>query len=191
VGYAAFEGCKSLTSITIPESVIEIGANAFSDCKELTSINIPDGVTNIGAFAFSGCSSLCYINIPINVSCIGVAAFIKSGIYTNKLYWYASALCIDNCLIKVDSHLVGDYTIKSNTRLIADYAFADCSALTAITIPESVTCIGDQIFIGCKSLTAILYAGTKEQWAKIQLHNRWNSSCSIQVVRCIDGEISL
>lgn len=58
----AFEGCSSLTGITIPESVTGIGNYAFR-FSGLTSITIPKGVTSIGASAFQGCGSLTDITI--------------------------------------------------------------------------------------------------------------------------------
>jgi hypothetical protein len=71
----AFEGCSSLTSITIPESVTEIGEHAFEGCSSLTSITIPESVTVIGESAFAGCSSLTSITIPKRVTVIGGYAF--------------------------------------------------------------------------------------------------------------------
>ena len=59
---AAFSGCSSLTSITIPNSVTSIGSNAFYDCSNLISITIPNSVTSIERSAFSGCSSLKEVN---------------------------------------------------------------------------------------------------------------------------------
>jgi hypothetical protein len=47
IGGAAFGGCKSLTSITIPSSVTNIGEFAFSGCENLTSITLPAHITNI------------------------------------------------------------------------------------------------------------------------------------------------
>ncbi len=54
----AFFNCKGLTSITISNSVSNIGVGAFKNCNSLTSITIPDSVTTIGDSAFEGCSGL-------------------------------------------------------------------------------------------------------------------------------------
>ena len=55
---AAFSGCTSLTSISIPNSVTSIDSNAFRDCSGLTSLTIGNNVTNIGNSAFFGCGGL-------------------------------------------------------------------------------------------------------------------------------------
>ncbi len=79
VGYAAFAGCKNLTSIIIPESVTSIGYEAFSHCTSLTSINIPESVTSISSLAFFYCTSLKSITIPNNVNSIEEGAFADLG----------------------------------------------------------------------------------------------------------------
>ena len=74
---SAFNGCKNLISITIPDSVTTIGDGAFSWCSSLTSVRIPDSVTTIGAYAFFGCESLTSVTIPDSVKAIGDKAFSK------------------------------------------------------------------------------------------------------------------
>ncbi len=64
----AFEGCKSLVSVTIPDSVTSIGSYAFYDCRSLESITIPESVTSIGDAAFADCGSLIDIYI-LNKNC--------------------------------------------------------------------------------------------------------------------------
>lgn len=88
---------KTITSITLPESITEIGELAFSECQSLRSINIPNGVTEIktqafermaiekivlpsglktiGDFAFFECKSLRSVVVPEGVAFIGYEAF--------------------------------------------------------------------------------------------------------------------
>ena len=51
----AFQGCKKLNSVTIPNSVTSIEERAFQFCSGLTSVTIPNSVTSIGWEAFSFC----------------------------------------------------------------------------------------------------------------------------------------
>jgi hypothetical protein len=71
----AFVGFIAVRSVTIPNSVIEIGKEAFRDCTSLESVTIPDSVTSIGNFAFQGCTNLTSITIPSSVTSIGAYAF--------------------------------------------------------------------------------------------------------------------
>ena len=80
----AFEGCISLTSVTIPDSVTTIEGSAFSGCSSLTSITIPDSVTSIVGSAFSGCSGLTSVTIGSGVTRIGEEAF-ETGSSTKNL----------------------------------------------------------------------------------------------------------
>ena len=75
IGDSAFFDCKSLQSVTIPNSVTRIGDEAFRGCSSLQSVTIPDSVTSIGDEAFWGCSSLQSVTIPDSVTCIGNFAF--------------------------------------------------------------------------------------------------------------------
>ena len=121
---------SSLTSITIPNSVTEIGGSAFEGCSGLTSITIPNSVTSIGSSAFYRCSSLTSITIPNSVTSIGYEAFRE---------------CSGLTFI----------TIPSSVTSIGDGAFEGCRGLTSITIPNSVTEIGGYAFYRCSSLTSM------------------------------------
>ena len=73
IGYIAFRGNSTLTSITIPDGVTTIESYAFYDCKSLTNVIIPEGVTYIGNRAFSICTSLKSVSLPASLTECGDA----------------------------------------------------------------------------------------------------------------------
>ena len=77
IGRCAFNVCRSLVLDTLPDSVTSIGAWAFYYCETLQSFNIPDSVTSIAEYAFSRCFSLQSITIPDSVKRIGAMLFYE------------------------------------------------------------------------------------------------------------------
>ena len=71
----AFQSCVSLTSVTIPNSIIDIGDGAFDDCRGLTSVTIGNSVEGIGTGSFYNCDNLTSVTIPDSVTDIGESAF--------------------------------------------------------------------------------------------------------------------
>lgn len=75
LGDLAFNGCSGLTSVIISNGMTCISNNAFSSCSSLTSITIPDGVTSIEINALGSCTSLSFITIPSSITYIADHAF--------------------------------------------------------------------------------------------------------------------
>lgn len=62
IGAHAFDGCKKLEYVSLPESVSEIGTSAFDGCTSLSGVMIEGtGAFTIKDHAFDGCTSLRFI----------------------------------------------------------------------------------------------------------------------------------
>ena len=123
IGDDAFYECRSVTNVTIPNSVTKIGLNAFAWCC-FTSITIPNSVTEIGIMAFYCCASLTDITIPNSVTEIGISTFYGCSSLTSV-------------------------TLPNSITMISATMFQECSNLTNVTIPNSITMIGDYAFRYC------------------------------------------
>ncbi len=75
IGESAFEDCKKLKTVNIPENQTELPALAFKNCVSVASVTIPEGIQTIGESAFEGCTSLTAVILPDNVTKIGIRAF--------------------------------------------------------------------------------------------------------------------
>ena len=70
-----FKEVTGITSISISNSITDIGAHALDGCTGLTEVVIPNNVTSLGAYAFGGCTGLTGIAILEGMASIGFQAF--------------------------------------------------------------------------------------------------------------------
>ena len=165
IGCFAFDTCKQLASVVIPDSVKTIGQCAFVRCQALQSITIPESVTSIGTAAFWWCTSLETIDIPNSIITIEKMTF---GVCTK----------------------LKSVTLPKDLKSIGFRSFTS-SGLESITIPESVKTIEGQAFHHCETLENICFAGTIEQWQQIELGDLWSWGVPAKVVCCSDANVCL
>lgn len=160
IGTDAFLGLN-ITSVTIPANVTEIGSNAFADCTNLTSVNYAGDWSNLtiqsGNPAVQDAANeqlFDFAFTPDNTAVIvirykGTAADVTIP----SRYKGKPVTMIDHAAFHDSA--VTSVTIPDSVTAIPDYAFGFCSQLTNISIPNSVTFIGFSAFNSCTSLKSI------------------------------------
>lgn len=150
IGDHAFIACENLRSITIPNSVISIGDRAF-EYSGLISATIPGSVTSIGYRAFAKCSDLTSVTIPGGAMKAGEQDLTDSenDMVKGKSYGKARSARVRKGLgseVFAECFNLMSVTIGDGATFIGDAMFSTCPKLTSITIPNSVTSIGSDAF---------------------------------------------
>ena len=154
IGSNAFYNSHSLADITIPNTVTSIGTNAFNGCISLTSLTIPNSVTSLGSSVLSSCANLKSITIPfVGKSRTATGNDAKFGyIFGTSPFQLGNSRSTDqNGIIYYLPVNLKTVVITDGTNIPQD-AFYNCTYLTTITIPNSVTSIGSNAFYNCTYL---------------------------------------
>ncbi|MCL2087739.1 MAG: leucine-rich repeat protein [Oscillospiraceae bacterium] len=203
IGTNAFMGCTQLTSIELPENLQFIRNGAFNN-SGLVSITIPESVTDIGVLssngsalnAFASTNSLTSMTfkgeqppsgvVGIGASTSRVRIFVPHGasaayrsnagfsgtnnyniheideqgegwfIDTNGLLVIRTVAGMNDWAANTTHRgLVKNILLENAVTSIADNAFADCVNLTSVSLPNHVTTIGDNAFENCTALTSV------------------------------------
>ena len=150
----AFAECKILTSLQLPDNLLEIEFRAFGDCASLTEVELPDGIARLNGDTFIGCSNLTRIQLPARLEHIGSRAF-----YT--CYKLSEILIPDGVTIIEGDTFVGCKELKKivlpkGLTSIERWTFSGCEMLEEIILPEGITSIDNYAFDGCSRLKSIV-----------------------------------
>lgn len=153
IGERAFDEC-SMTSVTIPSTIISIGTYAFSYCRGLTEIVLPDNLTYLGNRVFMCCNNLTTINIPQGITSIYEHTFYACGF---------TSLIIPSHITRIEtyafyySHKLTDVKFEDNSQLeyLGQGAFGECDILESVELPSSLKTIDKGAFYKCVKLNNI------------------------------------
>ncbi len=195
-----FDGCHKLASIKIPESVNIIGTDAFAgttwyksqpnglvylgnvvyaykgEMPANTHLTIKDGTLGIACSAFINQPNLTFVDIPNSVTAIG-------GITDNS----GMSRGYRGLAIAYDGAFAGctgltSVELPENLTIIGCYTFSNCTGLSALSIPKSVTSIGNSAFYGCEDLKVLTCkAGTPPTCGDYALLGINKSVCKLYV----------
>lgn len=166
IGEDAFQDNTTITSVTIPDSVTEIGANAFAGCTNLTSVTYGGDWSNLtiqsgnpaveDAAKDAANEQLFDFEFILNNTAVVVIRYkgTAADVTIPSRYKGKPVTMIDHAAFHNNS-AVTSVTIPDSVTAIPDDAFGFCSQLTNISIPNSVTFIGFSAFNSCTSLKSI------------------------------------
>ena len=166
IGEDAFQDNTTITSVTIPDSVTEIGSNAFAGCTNLTSVHYAGDWSNLtiqsgnpaveDAAKDAANEQLFDFEFILNNTAVIVIRYkgTAADVTIPSRYKGIPVTAIDHAAFHNNS-AVTSVTIPDSVTSIPDDAFGFCSQLTNISIPNSVTFIGFSAFNSCTSLKSI------------------------------------
>ena len=177
-----FDGCSSLTKVTIPEGIKAIPKHAFRYLTTLKEVVLSEGVTSIGVYAFDGCSGLKTINLAEGITTIPDYAFqnctslgevvLPTTVVSIGSYAYYNCIGLRTITMNKQLKSIGSYAfygcdgvlslvLNEGLETISRNSFSNCDNLKTVEIPSSVTSFGENVFDGCTKLTIYCYSGTQ------------------------------
>ena len=161
IGEDALKDNTTITSVTIPDSVTEIGSNAFADCTNLTSVTYGGDWSNLTiqsgnpAVQDAANEQLFDFEFILNNTAVVVISYngAAADVTIPSRYQGKPVTTIGHAAFF--NSAVTSVTIPDSVTSISDEAFINCPKLTNISIPNSVTYIGFSAFSSCTSLKSI------------------------------------
>lgn len=179
---SAFEGCAKLTKINIPGNVKSVVCYAFKQCAGITSVIFNEGLEHIDEFAFYQCAALEGIKIPASVEEIGRSAFADCPsigsvfVAGNEHYFETGGAIVEYATKKVifgykNARINGMGPEMYRIDIIGESAFAGCTELKKMVLPETVKIIGHYAFGGCEKLSDIYIPDSVESIDNYAFYN--------------------
>lgn len=162
IGESAFCESRYTGSLTIPDSVVEIGERAFYQCENLNgTLTLGRSLRTIGKEAFYWCAFTGSLTIPEGVAEIADGAF--SSLYQfNRDGMFNGTLTLPSTLKTIGAEAFaytdfsGELLIPDGVTSIGANAFAECDGFGGtLSLPDSIKTVGERAFYLCKGFTGL------------------------------------
>jgi len=172
-----FSNC-SYETISIPDSVKQVGFNLFENSPNLKTVKLPGSLSELTPFMFSGCKNLSRVSMP------NVVAEFPEGLFMNCSLLEEVPFRTDIAYIGAKAFLgcssLKNVVFPETVQIIEHQAFALCTGLESIVIGANISEIADDSFAGCTALCHIRLAEDNQYFSLNE------NGC---VVRNADGKV--
>ena len=189
VAATAFSSCRSLETITLPDTITSLGTSVFAKCLSLKSFKVPDGVTTLPQYAFFGCAKLESIDFN-NVKTLSgpVCGSVSTPETDNSTYACSSLKTLVLSKVKeIPANAFPGSAIESVT--IADQAKVHAKAFLNLTSLKSVTFLGGYTIVagsdrnarpfqGCTNIETVTFNSCNVQDAKVTISDNMFVDCT-------------
>lgn len=148
-------------SISIPDSVKQLGNCLFENSKALEKVKLPSSITQLPPYLFSGCSALTKVTMP------------------NELTEFPEGLFKD-CVSLVE------IPFRAGIKVLPENVISGCTSIRSLILPNTVTSIGPSAVAGCTGLTSVVFPASIQVIAA----NAFEGCTSLSSIR-IEGENDL
>ncbi len=173
----------SQTDVVIPEtykgkSVVKIENGAFDDCKNVLSLVIPDSVTEVETNALIGLRNLQKLTAPaVALSSVSKIQKIDTLVVTSgetiaenavSGWDYLKSVTLPDTLKTIEysgfahCELLEEINLPDGVTSIGEYAFYNCASIKQFNLPDSVVSIGNYAFGECASLESLYLSESLE-----------------------------
>ena len=211
IGNNAFQLCDTFTEVNIPQNVTHIGELAFDNCLNLSTINvsennknysddngilynknktelilcpikneisdyaIPESVLEIADYAFAYNEKIISVTIPEKTKIIGSNAFRNCVNIKNINFAEYSKLATVKTAAFAGCTSLENIAIPDGIAIINSSTFYGCKSLKTISLPSALESVEFGAFTGCSNLMDVYYAGSDTDWNLIAIKNNNNA----------------
>lgn len=144
-------------SVSLPDSITELGKRLFENSKALEKVKLPSGVTELPPYLFAGCSALSKVTMPGKLESLPEGLF-KGCESLTEIPFRAGIAALPASVFEGCSSLKS-LVLPPTVKRIESRAVADCSSLESVVFPAGLEYIADDAFDGCTSLRSIRMDG--------------------------------